>query len=79
MLRKLSRIDHPATIEMIASGKVDPFQFITGRIALDDTSTASTSSSTTRKKTSSSSALTAAPQDDLLVLALRAQHGWFRL
>jgi (R,R)-butanediol dehydrogenase/meso-butanediol dehydrogenase/diacetyl reductase len=28
--------DHPATIEMIASGKVDPFQFITGRIALDD-------------------------------------------
>jgi (R,R)-butanediol dehydrogenase / meso-butanediol dehydrogenase / diacetyl reductase len=28
--------DLPATIEMIASGKVDPFQFITGRIALDD-------------------------------------------
>jgi (R,R)-butanediol dehydrogenase/meso-butanediol dehydrogenase/diacetyl reductase len=28
--------DHPATIEMIASGKVDPFQFITGRIELDD-------------------------------------------
>jgi (R,R)-butanediol dehydrogenase / meso-butanediol dehydrogenase / diacetyl reductase len=28
--------DHPATIEMIASGKVDPFQFITGRIGLDD-------------------------------------------
>jgi (R,R)-butanediol dehydrogenase/meso-butanediol dehydrogenase/diacetyl reductase len=28
--------DHPATIEMIASGAVDPFQFITGRIALDD-------------------------------------------
>lgn len=28
--------DHPATIEMIASGKVDPFQFITGRITLDD-------------------------------------------
>jgi (R,R)-butanediol dehydrogenase/meso-butanediol dehydrogenase/diacetyl reductase len=28
--------DHPATIEMIASGKVDPFQFITGRIDLDD-------------------------------------------
>jgi (R,R)-butanediol dehydrogenase/meso-butanediol dehydrogenase/diacetyl reductase len=28
--------DHPATIAMIASGKVDPFQFITGRIGLDD-------------------------------------------
>jgi hypothetical protein len=28
--------DHRATIEMIASGKVDPFQFITGRIALED-------------------------------------------
>jgi (R,R)-butanediol dehydrogenase/meso-butanediol dehydrogenase/diacetyl reductase len=28
--------DHPATIEMIASGKVDPFQFITGRIDLAD-------------------------------------------
>ena len=28
--------DHPATIEMVAGGKVDPFQFITGRIALDD-------------------------------------------
>jgi (R,R)-butanediol dehydrogenase/meso-butanediol dehydrogenase/diacetyl reductase len=28
--------DHPATIEMVASGKVDPAQFITGRIALDD-------------------------------------------
>ncbi|MDQ3155941.1 MAG: 2,3-butanediol dehydrogenase [Actinomycetota bacterium] len=28
--------DHPATIEMVASGKVDPYQFITGRIALDD-------------------------------------------
>lgn len=28
--------DHPATIEMIASGKVDPFQFITGRIELHD-------------------------------------------
>jgi (R,R)-butanediol dehydrogenase/meso-butanediol dehydrogenase/diacetyl reductase len=28
--------DHPATIEMIADGKVDPFQFITGRIDLDD-------------------------------------------
>ena len=28
--------DHPATIEMIASAKVDPFQFITGRIDLDD-------------------------------------------
>ena len=28
--------DHPATIEMVASGKVDPFQFITGRIDLDD-------------------------------------------
>lgn len=28
--------DHPATIAMVADGKVDPFQFITGRIALDD-------------------------------------------
>lgn len=28
--------DHPATIEMVASGKVDPYQFITGRIDLDD-------------------------------------------
>jgi (R,R)-butanediol dehydrogenase / meso-butanediol dehydrogenase / diacetyl reductase len=28
--------DHPATIEMITSGKVDPYQFITGRIGLDD-------------------------------------------
>jgi (R,R)-butanediol dehydrogenase/meso-butanediol dehydrogenase/diacetyl reductase len=28
--------DHPATIEMVATGKVDPFQFITGRIGLDD-------------------------------------------
>ncbi|HEY5856089.1 MAG TPA: 2,3-butanediol dehydrogenase [Aldersonia sp.] len=28
--------DHPATIEMITSGRVDPFQFITGRIDLDD-------------------------------------------
>jgi len=28
--------DHPATIAMIASGKFDPFQFITGRIELDD-------------------------------------------
>jgi len=28
--------DHPATIEMVASGKVDPFQFITGRVELDD-------------------------------------------
>ncbi|MBC7632905.1 2,3-butanediol dehydrogenase [Aeromicrobium sp.] len=28
--------DHPATIEMVASGKVDPHQFITGRIELDD-------------------------------------------
>lgn len=28
--------DHPATIEMVASGKVDPYQFITGRIELDD-------------------------------------------
>ncbi len=28
--------DHPATIAMIADGKVDPFQFITGRIDLDD-------------------------------------------
>jgi hypothetical protein len=27
--------DHPATIEMVASGRVDPFQFITGRIGLD--------------------------------------------
>jgi (R,R)-butanediol dehydrogenase/meso-butanediol dehydrogenase/diacetyl reductase len=28
--------DHPATIAMVAEGKVDPFQFITGRIPLDD-------------------------------------------
>jgi (R,R)-butanediol dehydrogenase / meso-butanediol dehydrogenase / diacetyl reductase len=28
--------DHPPTIEMVARGKVDPFQFITGRIGLDD-------------------------------------------
>ena len=28
--------DHPATIEMVAGGKVDPFQFITGRVDLDD-------------------------------------------
>jgi len=28
--------DHPATIEMVTSGRVDPFQFITGRIDLDD-------------------------------------------
>jgi len=28
--------DHPATIEMVSSGRVDPFQFITGRIGLDD-------------------------------------------
>lgn len=28
--------DHPATIRMIAEGKVDPHQFITGRIGLDD-------------------------------------------
>ncbi|MEV0057601.1 2,3-butanediol dehydrogenase [Saccharopolyspora shandongensis] len=28
--------DHPATIEMIAAGLVDPFQFITGRIGLDE-------------------------------------------
>ncbi|PXY24636.1 2,3-butanediol dehydrogenase [Prauserella muralis] len=28
--------DHPATIAMIAGGEVDPYQFITGRIALDD-------------------------------------------
>ncbi|WAL66440.1 2,3-butanediol dehydrogenase [Amycolatopsis cynarae] len=28
--------DHPATIAMIADGRVDPYQFITGRIALDD-------------------------------------------
>jgi len=28
--------DHPATIDMIATGKVDPFQFITGRISLDN-------------------------------------------
>jgi (R,R)-butanediol dehydrogenase / meso-butanediol dehydrogenase / diacetyl reductase len=28
--------DHPATIEMVARGLVDPFQFITGRIELDD-------------------------------------------
>lgn len=28
--------DHPATIAMIAEGKVDPYQFITGRIGVDD-------------------------------------------
>jgi (R,R)-butanediol dehydrogenase/meso-butanediol dehydrogenase/diacetyl reductase len=28
--------DHPATIALIQEGKVDPFQFITGRIGLDD-------------------------------------------
>ena len=28
--------DHPATIEMVSSGRVDPLQFITGRIELDD-------------------------------------------
>ena len=28
--------DHPATIDLIASGRVDPYQFITGRIGLDD-------------------------------------------
>jgi (R,R)-butanediol dehydrogenase / meso-butanediol dehydrogenase / diacetyl reductase len=28
--------DHPATIAMIADGKVDPYQFITGRIPLAD-------------------------------------------
>jgi (R,R)-butanediol dehydrogenase / meso-butanediol dehydrogenase / diacetyl reductase len=28
--------DHPATIEMVSAGRVDPFQFITGRIELDD-------------------------------------------
>ncbi|MCV2489329.1 2,3-butanediol dehydrogenase [Geodermatophilus sp. YIM 151500] len=28
--------DHPATIAMVADGRVDPFQFITGRIGLDD-------------------------------------------
>jgi (R,R)-butanediol dehydrogenase / meso-butanediol dehydrogenase / diacetyl reductase len=28
--------DHPATIEMVARGLVDPFQLITGRIELDD-------------------------------------------
>ena len=28
--------DHPATIEMVSSGRVDPYQFITGRIDLDD-------------------------------------------
>jgi (R,R)-butanediol dehydrogenase / meso-butanediol dehydrogenase / diacetyl reductase len=27
--------DHPATIEMVASGRVDPFPFTTGRIGLD--------------------------------------------
>ncbi|MCX5045473.1 hypothetical protein OG921_20085 [Aldersonia sp. NBC_00410] len=27
--------DHPATIAMIADGKVDAYQFITGRIGLD--------------------------------------------
>lgn len=28
--------DHPATIALVRDGKVDPFQFITGRIGLDD-------------------------------------------
>jgi (R,R)-butanediol dehydrogenase/meso-butanediol dehydrogenase/diacetyl reductase len=28
--------DHPATIELVAGGKLDPTQFITGRIELDD-------------------------------------------
>ena len=28
--------DHPATIDLIASGRVDPYQFIMGRIGLDD-------------------------------------------
>lgn len=28
--------DHSATIEMIVSGEVDRYQFITGRIALQD-------------------------------------------
>lgn len=28
--------DHPATIEMVTSGKVDPSQFITGKVELDD-------------------------------------------
>jgi (R,R)-butanediol dehydrogenase/meso-butanediol dehydrogenase/diacetyl reductase len=28
--------DHPATIEMVASGRANPLQFITGRIELDD-------------------------------------------
>ena len=28
--------DHPSTIAMVAEGRVDPYQFITGRIALDD-------------------------------------------
>ncbi|MEU9796244.1 2,3-butanediol dehydrogenase [Streptomyces sparsogenes] len=28
--------DHPATIALVASGRVDPYQFITGRIGLDD-------------------------------------------
>lgn len=28
--------DHPATIEMVAGGRVDPFPFITGRIGLED-------------------------------------------
>jgi hypothetical protein len=28
--------DHPATIGMVESGRVDPYQFITGRIRLDD-------------------------------------------
>jgi (R,R)-butanediol dehydrogenase/meso-butanediol dehydrogenase/diacetyl reductase len=36
LVGSLAYADHPATIEMIASGKVDPFQFITGRIQLED-------------------------------------------
>ncbi|MFK4273794.1 zinc-binding dehydrogenase, partial [Streptomyces milbemycinicus] len=28
--------DHPATIALVAGGRVDPHQFITGRIGLDD-------------------------------------------
>jgi (R,R)-butanediol dehydrogenase / meso-butanediol dehydrogenase / diacetyl reductase len=28
--------DHPAAIDLVATGKVDPFQFITGRIGLDN-------------------------------------------
>lgn len=32
--------DHPATIQLIADGKVDPYQFITGRIGVDEIVTA---------------------------------------